>query len=203
LFTERSPVGSGRRGVHDDLTARGYAVSIVQNPLTSFDVSVAATRRVRNRQDGPAILVGHSFGGSVITHGGWRRSEGPGPRLRGGIRSAEQSRKTTGDPALVFRQSSYEGEFTNWTHEAIDANARTSINPAGPNFIPIPILDALKMSPGPSSDIHVRQSFASPSIDRRHCRHRRPRCPRLSGRRRLPRRTFAPAGTQSTKSSAV
>jgi pimeloyl-ACP methyl ester carboxylesterase len=62
--------GSGWRGVYDELTARGYAVSIVQNPLTSFADDVAATRRVLNRQDGPAILVGHSYGGSVITEAG-------------------------------------------------------------------------------------------------------------------------------------
>src|SRR5690606_27405928 len=62
--------GSGWRGVYDDLTARGYAVSIVQNPLTSFADDVAATRRVLSRQDGPAILVGHSYGGSVITEAG-------------------------------------------------------------------------------------------------------------------------------------
>ena len=62
--------GSGWRGVHDELTARGYRVSIVQNPLTSFEDDVAATRRVLARQDGPAILVGHSYGGSVITEAG-------------------------------------------------------------------------------------------------------------------------------------
>jgi pimeloyl-ACP methyl ester carboxylesterase len=62
--------GSGWRGVYDDLTARGYAVSIVQNPLTSFADDVAATQRVLNRQDGPVILVGHSYGGSVITEAG-------------------------------------------------------------------------------------------------------------------------------------
>ena len=62
--------GSGWRGVYDDLTARGYAVSIVQNPLTSCADDVAATRRVLSRQDGPAILVGHSYGGSVITEAG-------------------------------------------------------------------------------------------------------------------------------------
>jgi pimeloyl-ACP methyl ester carboxylesterase len=62
--------GSGWRRVYDDLTARGYAVSIVQNPLTSFADDVAATRRVLNRQKGPVILVGHSYGGSVITETG-------------------------------------------------------------------------------------------------------------------------------------
>ncbi|MDX2263409.1 MAG: alpha/beta hydrolase [Hyphomicrobiales bacterium] len=62
--------GSGWRGVYNELTARGYSVSIVQNPLTSFADDVAATRRVLNRQNGPAILVGHSYGGSVITEAG-------------------------------------------------------------------------------------------------------------------------------------
>lgn len=62
--------GSGWRGVHEALTARGYRVSIVQNPLTSLADDVAATRRILDRQDGPAILVGHSWGGTVITEAG-------------------------------------------------------------------------------------------------------------------------------------
>lgn len=62
--------GSGWRGVYDELTERGYRVSIVQNPLTSLADDVAATRRVLDRQDGPAILVGHSWGGTVITEAG-------------------------------------------------------------------------------------------------------------------------------------
>lgn len=62
--------GSGWRGVHDRLTARGYRVCVVQNPLTSLEDDVAATRRVLDLQDGPTILVGHSWGGSVITEAG-------------------------------------------------------------------------------------------------------------------------------------
>ena len=62
--------GSGWRGVYDDLTARGYRVSIVQNPMTSFADDVASTRRVLARQNGPSILVGHSYGGAVITETG-------------------------------------------------------------------------------------------------------------------------------------
>lgn len=62
--------GSGWRRVYDLLTTRGYRVSIVQNPLTSFADDVAATRRVLDAQDGPAILVGHSWGGTVITEAG-------------------------------------------------------------------------------------------------------------------------------------
>ena len=62
--------GSGWRGVYDELTKRGYRVTIVQNPLTSLADDVAATRRALDRQDGPAILVGHSWGGTVITEAG-------------------------------------------------------------------------------------------------------------------------------------
>src|SRR5690606_16802821 len=62
--------GSGWRGVRDNLTARGYNVSIVQNPLTSLEDDVRATTRVLERQDGPTVLVGHSWGGTVITEAG-------------------------------------------------------------------------------------------------------------------------------------
>ncbi|MBD9389170.1 alpha/beta hydrolase [Rhizobium sp. CG4] len=62
--------GSGWRGVYDQLTQRGYKVTIVQNPLTSLDDDVAATNRALDRQDGPTILVGHSWGGTVITEAG-------------------------------------------------------------------------------------------------------------------------------------
>lgn len=62
--------GSGWRGVYDELTRKGYRVSVVQNPLTSLKDDVAATRRILARQDGPAILVGHSYGGTVITEAG-------------------------------------------------------------------------------------------------------------------------------------
>jgi pimeloyl-ACP methyl ester carboxylesterase len=62
--------GSGWRGVYDELTRRGYRVTIVQNPLTSLAEDVAATQRALDRQDGPTILVGHSWGGTVITEAG-------------------------------------------------------------------------------------------------------------------------------------
>jgi pimeloyl-ACP methyl ester carboxylesterase len=62
--------GSGWRPVYDRLTAAGHRVSIVQIPLTSLADDVAATTRVLDRQDGPTILVGHSWGGTVITEAG-------------------------------------------------------------------------------------------------------------------------------------
>jgi pimeloyl-ACP methyl ester carboxylesterase len=62
--------GSGWQRVYELLRAKGYAVSIVQNPLTSLAADVAAVHRVLARQDGPAMLVGHSYGGVVITEAG-------------------------------------------------------------------------------------------------------------------------------------
>src|SRR5580693_3947833 len=62
--------GSGWRGVYDILTKDGYRVSVVQEPLTGLDEDVAATKRILDQQDGPVILVGHSYGGSVITVAG-------------------------------------------------------------------------------------------------------------------------------------
>src|SRR5271169_1475746 len=59
--------GSSWRGVYDVLTRDGYRVSIVQQPLTGLDEDVAATKRVLDQQDGPVILVGYSYGGSIIT----------------------------------------------------------------------------------------------------------------------------------------
>jgi len=62
--------GAGWRGVYDNLTGRGFRVTVVQNPLTSLEDDVAATTRVLDLQDGPTILVGHSWGGTVITEAG-------------------------------------------------------------------------------------------------------------------------------------
>lgn len=62
--------GSGWRGVYDILVKDGYNVSLVQEPETSFQDDVAATKRVLAQQDGPCILVAHSYGGAVITEAG-------------------------------------------------------------------------------------------------------------------------------------
>ena len=62
--------GSGWLGVYDLLRKDGYNVSIVQNPTTSLADDVAATKRTLAAQDGSAILVGHSYGGVVITEAG-------------------------------------------------------------------------------------------------------------------------------------
>src|SRR5467141_737024 len=62
--------GSGWEDVHNILTRDGHHVSIVQNPTLSLADDVIATRRVIDAQDGPVILVGHSYGGAVITEAG-------------------------------------------------------------------------------------------------------------------------------------
>src|SRR5208283_2537499 len=62
--------GSGWRRVADILGKDVYTVSVVQEPLTSLANDVAATKRVLDLQQGPTILVGHSYGGVVITEAG-------------------------------------------------------------------------------------------------------------------------------------
>ncbi len=62
--------GSGYKGLYDVLSAKGYNVTIVQNPLTSLEDDVAATKVILDKQDGPVILAGHSWGGAVITEAG-------------------------------------------------------------------------------------------------------------------------------------
>src|SRR5258708_5004326 len=62
--------GSGWEGVYNTLKKDGYNVSVVQNPTISLKDDVAVTKRVLAAQNGPAILVGHSYGGAVITEAG-------------------------------------------------------------------------------------------------------------------------------------
>lgn len=62
--------GSGWQGVYQQLRKDGYAVSVVQNPTLSLADDVDATRRVIDAQSEPVILVGHSYGGAVITEAG-------------------------------------------------------------------------------------------------------------------------------------
>jgi len=62
--------GSGYQGVYNILVKKGYNVTVVQNPLTSLQDDVDAANRAIDKQDGPVILVGHSWGGTVITEAG-------------------------------------------------------------------------------------------------------------------------------------
>jgi len=62
--------GSGWQGVYDLLNADGFNVRIVQNPTLTLEDDVAVTRRVIDACDGPVVLVGHSYGGVVITEAG-------------------------------------------------------------------------------------------------------------------------------------
>jgi pimeloyl-ACP methyl ester carboxylesterase len=62
--------GAGWEGVYSELKNDGYDVSVVQNPTTSLEDDVAATRRAIAQAKGPVVLVGHSYGGVVITEAG-------------------------------------------------------------------------------------------------------------------------------------
>jgi len=62
--------GSGWKGVYENLAKKGYNVTIVQNPLSSLEDDVAATNLALDNQDGPVVLVGHSWGGAVVTQAG-------------------------------------------------------------------------------------------------------------------------------------
>ena len=62
--------GSGWEGVYNALKKEGYNVTVVQNPTNSLADDVAVTKRTLAAQDGPVILVGHSYGGVVITEAG-------------------------------------------------------------------------------------------------------------------------------------
>jgi len=62
--------GSGWEGVYRLLKQDGFNVSVVQHPTLTLEDDVAVTRRVIDKQDGPTILVGHSYGGAVVTEAG-------------------------------------------------------------------------------------------------------------------------------------
>ena len=62
--------GSGWQGVYESLSRDGFRVSVVQNPTLSLDGDAQATRQIIDAQDGPVVLVGHSYGGAVITEAG-------------------------------------------------------------------------------------------------------------------------------------
>ena len=64
-------------------------------------------------------------------------------------------RKAAAGRPLEFRQSNAEHQIVDWIHEAIDGGAGIVINPAGLSFRSIPILDALKMFPGPVFELHI------------------------------------------------
>jgi 3-dehydroquinate dehydratase II len=64
-------------------------------------------------------------------------------------------RQAAGEHPIVFRQTNWEGELVGWIHEATDDGDGIVINPAGLSFTSVPILDALKMFPGPIVEVHL------------------------------------------------
>jgi len=80
------------------------------------------------------------------------------PHIYGSTTLAEiesMCRDAAGSHPVVFKQSNAEFELINWIHEAIDSGIGIIINPAGLSFTSIPILDALKMFPGPIVELHI------------------------------------------------
>ena len=69
--------GAGWRGVYDILKKDDFNVSVVQNPTISLIGDVAATKLVIRSQPGPVVLVGHSYGGVVITEAGTDPGDAP------------------------------------------------------------------------------------------------------------------------------
>src|ERR1700691_4537537 len=117
--------GSGWKPVADILRQDGYTVSIVQEPETSLADDVAATNRILDRQSGPAVLVGHSYGGAVITEAGnnahvaslvyvaaFAPDEGEKlGQLLGSIAPAENSIAPTADGYLMIDQAKFPADF--------------------------------------------------------------------------------------------
>ena len=117
--------GSGWKPVADILHKDGYTVSVVQEPLTSLADDVAATNRILDRQSGPVVLVGHSYGGAVITEAGnnarvaslvyvaaFAPDEGEtlGPLL-GSIPAAATSMAPTADGYVLVDQAQFPADF--------------------------------------------------------------------------------------------
>ena len=90
---------SGWKPVYDILTREGFRVTMVQEPETSFAEDLAATRRVLDLQDGPTLLVGHSYGGSVITEAGMH------PKVAGLVYVAAHAPDVGEDEAALGRKT--------------------------------------------------------------------------------------------------
>lgn len=117
--------GSGWQAVAKILMRDGYKVSVVQQPETSFDDDVKSTTRVVEAQDGPCILVGHSYGGAVITEAGnhdkvaglvyvaaFQPDTGESPLdLTKKMPPATQAIKPTPDGYLIFDPAQFHADF--------------------------------------------------------------------------------------------
>ena len=115
--------GSGWRALWEILTQRGYQVSVVQNPLTSLEDDVAATNVVLDNQDGPTVLVGHSWGGAVITEAGNH------PKVASLVYVAA-FQPDNGESALQWLQTAPPGEINRHLHAS---RRKTRVSPPRSN----------------------------------------------------------------------
>ena len=117
--------GSGWRAVADILQKDGFKVSVVQQPMTSLEDDVVATTRILDRQSGPTVLVGHSYGGVIVTEAGkhpnvvslvyvaaYAPEEGEHVRaLRGTKPPLANSTAPTADGYLLIDPNSFRADF--------------------------------------------------------------------------------------------
>src|SRR5215467_11626514 len=114
---------SGWKSISDILTREGFNVTMVQEPETSFEVDVAAAKRVLDLQDGPTLLVGHSYGGSIITEAGVH------PKVAGLVYVAAHAPNVGEDEgALGKKTPSFLAKQTNAVEKTADGY--TYLNPA-------------------------------------------------------------------------
>ncbi len=177
--------GSGWKPVYDILTRDGFKVSIVQEPETSFANDVAATKRTLDLQDGPAILVGHSYGGSVITEAGVH------PKVAGLVYVAAHAPDVGEDEgALGKKTPSVLGKTAGAIKKTPDGF--TYLDPALFPKLFAPDLHGSRSRAGPSSPVTIRSSVRSSSAgitSARTARRQRSRVRATPSINRIPKRS--------------
>ena len=116
--TEVSSTALAGRASMRSLSRDGFRVSVVQNPTLSLEGDVEAARRIIDAQDGPVVLVGHSYGGAVITEAG-RPPERRGPGLHLRIRAGQ-------------------GRVGQHAHRRFPGRRAAAADPASPGWLPVP-----------------------------------------------------------------
>src|SRR2546425_6157196 len=119
--------GSGWKGVYDILVKDGYNVSIVQEPETSFKEDVAATKRVLAQQDGPCILVAHSYGGAVITEAGTDPSVAGLVYIAAHMPDAGENEADDGKRSLPTLKLAVQGRYSQSLHLGVSSRSLQGI----------------------------------------------------------------------------
>src|SRR3954468_14000111 len=115
--------GSGWKPVYEILTKEGFRVTMVQEPETTFADDVTAAKRILDLQDGPTLLVGHSYGGSVITEAGVH------PNVVGLVYVAAHAPAVGGDESALGKRMPSDTSMQSGAVEKT-ADGYTYLNPA-------------------------------------------------------------------------